>query len=158
MKDEYSVGMLDRTEPVRDHHGRTTFEQAVQRLADHNFGLGVDARGRFIQDEEPGIVRESTREADQLPLPDGKCRAALADIRLDTFRQGVQERAKPYFAQGALDARVANFFVAQTDICFESAGKQEGILKDDAELAPQIVHVVPPDIDTVEKDFPALNF
>src|SRR5438270_13716614 len=98
MKDEYSVGMLDRTEPVRDHHGRAAFEQAVQRLADHNFGLGVDARRCFIKDEEPGIVRESTREADQLPLPDRKCRAALADIRLDTFRPGVKERARHYFA------------------------------------------------------------
>ncbi len=45
-------------------------EQAVERFADQKLGLGIDARGGFVEDQELWIVRQGAREADELALAD----------------------------------------------------------------------------------------
>src|ERR1700675_3771618 len=52
---------------------------------------------------------------------------------------------------------MADFFIAQPHIRFERAGEQERVLKDDTELAPQIVHVVSANVHSIEKDFASLD-
>ena len=53
-----------------------------------------------------------------------------------------QQRAEPDFAQRGFDARAADILIAEADVRFQCAGKQERILQHDAELPAQLVHVV----------------
>ncbi len=158
VENENAVGVLDGAEPVRDDQGGAAFEQAVERLADQDFGLGVHARCRFVENQEPRIVRERPREADQLALPHGKSRAAFADVCFDAFRQGIQQGAEPHFAQRGFDARAADVFIAQADVRFQSAGEQERILQHDAELPAQLVHVVAANVHAIEQNLRRAEF
>ena len=53
----------------------------LQRVADQELGLGVDARRRLVEDEHAGIERQRARERQQLLLPDRQRRAALGHRR-----------------------------------------------------------------------------
>ena len=94
VKHENAMRVLDRAQPVRDHHGRAAVEQPVERLADHQLRLRVHARGGFVEDQKLRIVRQRAREAYQLPLPDRKRRAALGDRGLDSLRQRCRQTAR----------------------------------------------------------------
>ena len=80
VEDENAVRMLDGAQAMRDHERCAPFEQAVERLANHEFGFRVHAGGGFIQNQELRIVRERAGEADELPLAHGERRAALGDF------------------------------------------------------------------------------
>ena len=53
----------------------------AQRVADQQLGLGVDARRRFVEDQDARIERQRARERQQLLLADRQRRAALGDRR-----------------------------------------------------------------------------
>ena len=57
MEDEDAVGMLDGAQPVSDDDRGAAFDQAVERFANHHFGLGVDAGSGFVENQELRIVR-----------------------------------------------------------------------------------------------------
>ena len=116
VENQNAVGVLNRAEPVRDDQRGAALEQTIERFANHDFGLGVHARCRFVENQEAGIVRERARETDQLALSHGKCRAAFADICFDAFLQGIQQGAEPHFAQRGFDTRAADVFIAEADV------------------------------------------
>ena len=75
------VHVLDGRQPVRDGDRRAAGHQHVQRVADQELGLGVDARRRLVEDQDARIERQRARERQQLLLPDRQRRAALGDRR-----------------------------------------------------------------------------
>ena len=87
VENENAVGVLNGAQPVRDDERGAALEQTVERFANQNLGLGVHARRRFVKNQEPGIVRQRPREADQLALPHGERSAAFADIGFRAFRK-----------------------------------------------------------------------
>ena len=78
-----AVGVLNSAQAMGDDQRGASQEQAVERVADEHFGLGVHARSGFVENEEARIVRQGAREADELSLADGKGCAALGDGGLD---------------------------------------------------------------------------
>ena len=76
--DEDPVCPLDGGEAVRNDDRSTAFDHALQRRANANFGFGIDARGRFVEDQDPRIVRQRAGEIDELLLAGGKTVAPLA--------------------------------------------------------------------------------
>ena len=95
---ENAMRVLNRAQPVRDDDRGAAFEQAVERLADQQFGLGVHTGSGFVENQELRVVRQRARETDELPLADGKRRAALGNRRLDSLRQVGDERTESDFA------------------------------------------------------------
>ena len=57
------------------------------------------------------------------------------DLEKVPFWKAVDEIGKPDFADGILDGGPINVRSPQAHVGFDGAGKQEGILQDDAELA-----------------------
>ena len=53
----------------------------LQRVADEELGLGVDARRRLVEDQDARIERQRARERQQLLLADRQRRAALGHRR-----------------------------------------------------------------------------
>ncbi len=56
------VGALHGTEAVGDDDRGAAFHHAAERIADAELGLGIDAGGGFVEDEDLGIVRLCPRK------------------------------------------------------------------------------------------------
>src|SRR5579862_4903786 len=76
VEDEDAVGVLNGAEAMGDDQGGAAAEQAIEGIADLQFGLGVHTGGGFIEDEEAGIVCQGAGEIDELALADGERGAA----------------------------------------------------------------------------------
>ncbi len=60
---------------------------AFEGGAHAQFGVGIDARSSFVEDQDAGIVRERACKVDELLLAGGKAVAALAHRLLKAARQ-----------------------------------------------------------------------
>ena len=83
------VGVADRGQAVGDHERGAAHHQVVERVEDHGLGLGVDRRGRLVEDQDRRVADEGARDADALALAARELRAALAELGL------VARRAAP---------------------------------------------------------------
>ena len=68
------------TSTVRPMH------QLGERLLDHELALGVQVRGRLVEDENRRILQEGAGDGDALALASGEAHAPLADQRLVAVR------------------------------------------------------------------------
>ena len=87
-------GALNRRKAVRDHDRCPVQNEAVQSLPDAQLGLRVDARSRFIQDENARIMSKCAGEADQLLLPGREAVSAFADRSAEAFGKFVDKIKK----------------------------------------------------------------
>ena len=78
------IGGVDRREPMRDGDARSPREKSSHRLPDERFGFRIDARRRFVQDENGRIVHEGPGDGQQLALAVRDVRAALAQELAET--------------------------------------------------------------------------
>src|SRR2546426_6315073 len=68
-------------EPVGDDQRAAALEQPLERFFDQPLALGVEARGRFVEDQHGGGLEERARDRHPLALASGELDAALADER-----------------------------------------------------------------------------
>src|SRR5687767_13609607 len=83
--------VLNSREPVRDDEDRAPLEQAIDRLLDQALRLGIEGRGRFIENENRRIDEERTRDRNALPLPAGQAGSALTQERVVSLRKLADE-------------------------------------------------------------------
>ncbi len=74
------VGAADRGQPVRDDERGSSGEQQAKPVLDAPLGSDVDRRGRLVEDEDPRIGEQRSRERDELPLAEREPEAALAEL------------------------------------------------------------------------------
>src|SRR5690348_9794803 len=76
------VGVADRRESVGDDERRASLEERAQGGLDLPLGADVHRARRLVEDEDPRVGEQRTRERDELALPERQPRAALAELRL----------------------------------------------------------------------------
>ena len=157
MEDKDAVGVLDSAETVRDDESGAAAEEAVEGIADLQFGFGVHAGGGFVEDEEARIVREGAGEIDQLALADGQRGAALVDGGADPLGKGLDEIGETNLADGVFDGLAVDAGSSEANVGFNGAGEKEGILENDAEVSAQVLDIDFADVDAVQEDLAALN-
>src|SRR5580658_5788965 len=140
-----------------DDQGSAAGKEAVEGLANLQFGFGVDAGGGFVEDEEARIVGEGAREADELALADGKRGAAFVDAGVDAFGQGANKLAEADFVDGVFDGGAIDAAGAEADVRIDGAGEKKRVLQDDAELAPEVLDIELANVDAIEKNLAALH-
>jgi hypothetical protein len=79
LQDDQAVGAAEGAEAVGDGDRRPAADQVVQRLLDLALGLGVDRRGRLVEDQDAGVDQQGAGDRDPLPFAAGEGLAALAD-------------------------------------------------------------------------------
>ena len=62
------IGVTHRGQSMRDHKDGAPFHQRIHALLDQTFRTGIDAAGRFIQDEHRRIGDRCTGDGQQLSL------------------------------------------------------------------------------------------
>src|SRR4051794_39950280 len=77
--DEDLVGTTDGRETVRDHEGGASPHEVRETFLDERFGLGVEARGRFVENENAGVGKDRAGYRDALALSARKFHATFAD-------------------------------------------------------------------------------
>ena len=78
LEDDDQIGVADGGEAVRDDEGRPPGEERPQSHLDAPLGADVDARGRLVEDEDPRIGEQGTREGDELSLAEREPRSATS--------------------------------------------------------------------------------
>ena len=76
------VGVGDRREAVGDDQSRAPFAQGVKRLLNRLLGLGVERRGRLVEQDDRRVFEEGARDGDALALAAGELQAVLAAGRV----------------------------------------------------------------------------
>ena len=87
LQTEDDVGVLDGGEPMGDGDGRPALRGPLEGVLDQPLGLGVQRRGRLVQDQDRGVLQEDARDGQPLLLPARELHAALADERVVALRQ-----------------------------------------------------------------------
>src|SRR5439155_32942 len=100
---EDAVGVAQGGEAVRDDEHRAAAHEVGQRLLHHELALGVEVRGRLVQDQDRRIFQEGARDGEPLALPAREPHAALADERVVAVGAGEDEVLRVRLARGARD-------------------------------------------------------
>ena len=74
---------------------RAAAHQLGDAALDHAFGLGIDAGGRLVEDQDLRGAREGAGEGDELALADGEVRAAFEDARVEAPGRDAIARSAP---------------------------------------------------------------
>src|ERR1700686_4693828 len=102
---------------MRDDQRGPALHHPVERVAPPELGLRIHARSGLIQNQNLRIVRQRSRETDQLLLSRGKSRAALAHFLFEAAGQssdkvGEVDVLRRLFYIGVLNARRSQPYVA----------------------------------------------
>jgi hypothetical protein len=145
---------------MRDGDRRAAGHQHVQRVADEQFGFGVDAGRGFVEDQHARIEGERAREREQLFLADRQRRAALGHRARVAVRQPLDERlgvhgprrlAHAFVVNRELPSRMLSAIVPENrcNVLQHQAGESANL----ARSRSRIVHAVdrdPPPLHVVE--------
>ncbi len=90
------IGPPNSRETVRDDERGAAFHEVMQPFLDCRLRLRVQARRRFVQNQDARICQNGARDRDALPLSTGEFHAALADdgvvFLLELFRELIHAR------------------------------------------------------------------
>src|SRR5262249_16375259 len=91
MEDDNPVGIANRGKPVSDHQTSPVLHDSIQRILNQELGLGVDARSRFIHDQDLRLKHQYPRQREKLSLPNRKVAAAFTHLATESLRQLLNE-------------------------------------------------------------------
>ena len=96
------VGTDDGREAMRDHQSRAVLRNPIERVLDFLFGLAVERRGRFVEQQDGRALENGPRDGDALLLAAGGLYASMWN------RQREAEEAREKLARVADDGRAPN--------------------------------------------------
>ena len=88
VEDDDPVHVLDGRQPVGDHQRRAAGHHRLQRRLQPGLGVGVDAGGRLVEDQERSVTVEGSGEREQLALAGAEVRAAFVDTGIEAVVEG----------------------------------------------------------------------
>jgi hypothetical protein len=144
------LSALHRRQPVRDDERGSAFEHAAESVTHAEFGFGVDARGRFVENQNLWIVRQGARERNELLLAGGKSGTALAHFLVEAVGQCPDEVRQVHVFGGLRDVGILNALGTQANISGDGAAEEKRILQDDSKTAAEIAEVHFFDVDAVD--------
>ncbi|GBD25772.1 hypothetical protein HRbin30_01096 [bacterium HR30] len=98
VQDKDAVSALHGRQPVSDHDHGAPADEGLNGIFDQCFGLGIDSRGRFIQNENSRILRKCPRVGQKLPLPRRQVGAPLTHQLFESPREFANKRVGMYGA------------------------------------------------------------
>ena len=125
------------------HHGASR-RDAVQRLDDRRFGVGVDALGRFVQQQERSVGEHRSGERDAPLLSGGQPVPVLAD-------RGVERDVERGRVGGCRDQSRGGERLTQPDVVGDRAAHQHRTLRHPGDAAQPGVAVDVGQVDTAHQ-------
>ena len=147
-----AVGEARRLQPVRDQDRRATLRRDTHRGLHLRFGLQVEVRRRFVEQQDRRVDEVRARERDQLALPGRQRAAAFAHPLEVAAGQPRDEVVGADRARRGFDLGVGRVLAAVRDVVADRAGEQERLLRHDTELLVERDLVVVVDRHAVDAD------
>src|SRR6266542_4970269 len=110
------IGAAYGEESMGDDQDGTPAGELGDRPLDELLVLDVDARGRFVQDEDGRVLQERAGDREPLLLAAGQARAAFADLGVVAIRERDDEVVDLRGPGGGLGLRVARLEPAEADV------------------------------------------
>ena len=130
------VGDRGETQPMRhDQHGPRP-GHASDRVADDRLAGGIEMRGGFVEDDQPGVGQDRPGDRDALPLPAAQPDPALADGLVVAVREGGDEVVRARLAGGGPHGAVGRAGPGQPDVVGDAAVEQVRKLRHPGDLRP----------------------
>ena len=145
------VHVLDRREPVRDRDRRAARHQHLQRVADQQLRLGVDARGGLVEDQDRGSNASARANDSSCFCPTDRSRPRSA-TGLSSPSGSRSMKRSACTARGRAHARRRRCGVAQPDVAGDRPGEQEHVLQHEAEEPAQLRQRHLADVHAVDQD------
>jgi len=130
IEDDDFVSFEDGVEAMGDGDDRPSLHESARGFFEQRFGLGVEAGGWLIKDEDGGVFQEGTSEGETLCLSAAETRSAFADDGFVFVGKCFDE-----FMQMCGFGGFDNFFVscigfAEADVCGEGVVEEVWALRD----------------------------
>ena len=151
-EDDDLVGERDRRETVRDDHGRPAAHRLAQPDADLRLGCGIHGRRRVVEDQDPWVEHERARDREALALPAREGDAALADDGGVTIGKPLDELVRLREPGRVDELLLRRLRPAEREVLANRRREEEGILRDDADLAAQRAQCHLAYVDAVDLD------
>ena len=132
-----------------DDDGRPADHQPFQCLLNQQLGLGVDGRGRLVEDQNGCILQHGPRDGESLPLAAGELHAPLADQRVISLGKLLDELLGVGDPRRLDHLAIGRSGAAEPDILADGAVEQEDILKNDADLSAEALQREVAQVDAV---------
>src|SRR5260221_2929173 len=87
LQDNNTVYAPDGGQPVGDYKDRASGNQIVQCCLDQRFGLVVQRRGGFVQNQDGGVLQQRAGNGDALTLSSGEAQPFFTDDGVIALRQ-----------------------------------------------------------------------
>jgi len=137
---------------VGDHETGAPAHQPQHRFLNLHFGAGVDAAGRFIQDQDARIGQDRPGDGQHLALALAQIPGALGEHRLVAVRQVADEGIGVGHFGGGDDLSVGGVQPPVADVLHDGFREEVGVLEHNAQLAAQIGALHLPDVGAVDGD------
>ena len=151
--DHDAVCVADGGQTVGDNKSSTSTHEGVHAILHQLLSAGIDGRGGLIQDEHRRVGHSSPGNGNELPLTLGQVGSVPGEHGVVSVRQAADKAVCVGQLGRRLTLLVGGLQVAVADVFQYRAGKQVGILEDDAQGAAQVRLFDLIDIDTVIADF-----
>lgn len=138
-----AVGVEDGAEAVRDEQGNLAAFGAdvADGPGDFLLGQGVEGGGSFVEEEEFGAAQQGAGDGDALFFAAREFEAPFADGGFEAlFGTGEQVIARG-FRERLQQVRFGGSGVHEEQVFPDGAGKKLGVLRDEADLAAQVVEM-----------------
>lgn len=144
-----------------DSDCRTACCSFVQRVLHDAFGLGVEGRSSFVEEENARIGDDGTRDSDTLLLSTRQQETTLANHGVVAVGELGYETVRIGFDTRLLDElelfifrKVFMWGIDETmcDIAFDCGGKEGRLLRNETDLGTEPFDVKVPEVNTVEPE------
>mmetsp|Transcript_5627 Transcript_5627/g.13653 ORF Transcript_5627/g.13653 Transcript_5627/m.13653 type:complete len:390 (-) Transcript_5627:1197-2366(-) len=153
--DADEVRVLDRREPVRDHHDGAALHEAVECRLHHPFALRVQLGRGLVENEDRRVLENRARNRDPLPLPRGQ--PHLGDDGLEALWELVDELRGVCLARCRLHLGVGGVGASVPHVLRHCPVEQHRLLRHEGHVAAVPLEVEVLDILAVQHHRALLN-
>jgi hypothetical protein len=129
-----------------------SFMRLTKALATERLRLGVELRGRLVEDQDRGVLVQGARDRQPLPLPPGEAGRVLAQPCFVALRKGLDELVGMRRAGRLPDLRFRGRGLAIGDVVPRRRIEKNRVLRHDRDLPAQRRECRVAQIDPVEED------
>ncbi len=152
-----AVGADHARQPVRQDERGAPGGEAIDRLLDHRLVFGVDRGQRLVEDQDRRVAQEGAGDRQPLALAARQHDPALADHRLPALRQRRDELVGVGVARRGFELLAVGVGLAETQILFDRAVEQIGVLVHDRDHPAHRFGIERPQIAPADQHAPLLR-
>src|SRR5207248_4885154 len=151
---EQNSAVLQRAEAMGNDERGTAPDQPLSCLHDRSFRFEINRTCRLVQNQDRSVFQECPRESDALPFASREGRTAFADDSLITIGKSHDKIVSVGCLRSFDDVVLSSVGGRVGDVVGDSPRKQYWVLRNQAELAPQIRQFVFANINTIKENLP----